>query len=767
MSFEGLSSQEAAELIMTAGPNAVPSPGKAWWKRLAAKFWSPVPWMLEATGGLEIVLGRWTDAALVLAVLALNAGIGFVQEGRARSALELLRSRLEVNARVLRDGNWALLPAAGLVPRDVVHLRMGDFVPADVTVLDGEVLADESGLTGESVPVERGEGASLYSGTVLVRGEATGRVTATGKNTYFGRTAQLVGTSAPTEHLGRLVMRMVRVFIALDLVLAASGTAYLAANGEDLDTVLSFAIVLLLASVPVALPAAFTLAGALGARRLAALGILTTRLSILQDAASMDILCVDKTGTLTQNRLTVDRVRPADGTSVEEVLHFAAAASDEATQDPIDLAVLAHARVQSEWNRTGFIPFDPATKRSEASLAAAGQTLQVTKGSPAAIAILTGVQPGPALQELARSGARVLSVAVRNGASPWQPLGLISLADTVRDDAKEMLGRLGAVGVRAVMVTGDSAQTAQAVASRLGISGEVITADSLGDADGDLTSIAAVAQVLPEHKHQLVRRLQDAGHTVGMTGDGVNDAPALRQAEVGIAVEGATDVAKAAAGAVLTRGGLTDIVALVEESRRIHQRSLTYALNVSVKKLEVPLLLAMGVFAWREFVFTPLLMALLLLANDVVSMAVTTDRARPSARPDSWHVGNVIAAAAAVALPMLAASAAILWGAHELRTGIDELRTIIFVTLVLSSQATIYIVRTGSHAWRDRPSGWLLAATAATLVATGTLALAGWFMYPIPPLSLAAVTAAILIGALVSDALKAAVFPRLRLHAPG
>lgn len=766
---EGLTTAEAGRLLTETGRNEIPEQRLAWPRRLGAKFWAPVPWMLEATALLELTAGRWTDAALVVVVLVLNAGIGFVQEGRAQDALALLRTRLEVTARVLRDGTWSSVPAAALVPGDVLHVRMGDFVPADVRVLEGEVLADQASLTGESVPLERGPGAVLYSGTVVARGEATARVEATGPRTFFGRTAQLVGSSAPLEHLGGLVLRMVRVFIAIDLVIAAAGTAYLAWSGAGTDAVLSFAVVLLLASVPVALPAAFTLAGALGARRLAHAGILTTRLSVLQDAASMQVLCVDKTGTLTRNELAVAEAFGTDGASPTEALRLAAAASDAATQDPIDLAILARAAPAAElgWRRTGFVPFDPATKRSQASwIAEDGTALDVAKGAPAVISALTGHEEPAALARLAASGARVLGVALRTDDGAWRHRGLVALADTPREEAADMLARLGGLGVRAIMVTGDSAATAAAVAEGLGMRGSVITPERLAAEPPGLPGVAAVAQVLPEHKHELVRRLQEAGTVVGMTGDGANDAPALKQAEVGIAVEGATDVAKAAAGAVLTRGGLGDIVELVEESRRIHQRSLTYALNVSVKKIEVPLLLALGVFAWKSFVFTPLLMALLLLANDVVSMAVTGDLVRPSPRPDTWNARKIVLAAVAVAAPMLAASAAVLVLAHGpwLQAPIDTLRTVVFVTLVLSSQATIYIVRTARPAWKDAPSPWLLGATALDVVLAAALALTGALMHPVGPGVLAVVAGAVVLGALAADVVKIRVFRHLGLH---
>lgn len=763
----GLSSAEASALLRRVGPNSVSAPETSWGARLAGKLWSPVPWMLEGTALLELLLRRWADALLVLAVLGLNTAIGVIQEGRAQSAVDLLRSRLEVQARVRRDGQWARISAAGIVPGDAVHVRMGDFVPADLRVLGGAVLVDESGLTGESVPVEKGEDSSLYSGTVIVRGEASGWVTATGARTVFGKTTELVGSSAPAEHLGRLVLRMVRVFIGVDVLVAASGTTFLAAIGADVDTVLSFGVVLLLASVPVALPAAFTLAGALGARRLAERGVLTTRLSVIQDAARMDVLCTDKTGTLTNNRLVVGRIISVHGATADEVLRAASAASDPATQDPIDVAVLRRAQVPTDWVTSAFFPFDPASKRSEATVTTRQGRIHVTKGAPTAVSALTGQAPGRALAELAADGSRVIAVGAKAEDGPWRTLGHVALHDSVRDDAREVLDRLRELGVRIIMVTGDSVQTAQSVASQLGLPGTVVTAEGLADSAADWGSVAAVAEVLPDDKHHLVLRLQQAGHIVGMTGDGVNDAPALRQAEVGIAVEGAADVAKAAAGAVLTSGGLADVVDLLEESRRIHQRSLTYALNVSVKKIEIPLLLGLGVFVWREFVFTPLLMALLLLANDVVSMAVTTDRVRPSRQPDVWRVSAVIAGAITIATPMLLTSTGVLWAAHAwLPGGLKTERTLIFLTLVLSSQATIHLVRTGMPAWRDRASGWLLGASVIDVLAATALCLSGALMDSIGWGPLLGVGAAVLAASSVADVLKVPVFRRLGLHAP-
>lgn len=764
----GLSSAQAQALLAELGPNTVQEERLSVAARLADSLWAPVPWMLEATIVLELVLGKWLDAVIVAAVLIFNAALGFFQQGRARAALELLRHRLAVNARARRDGTWQLVPAIELVDGDLVHVRVGDLAPADLRLTSGSVLVDQSSLTGESVAVDRGSGQSVYASSIIVRGEATGTVTATGTRTFFGRTAELVRSSGATDRLGTVVLRMVRVFIAIDLLLAAAATSYLVVRGAPVEDIISFAVVLLLASVPVALPAAFALAGALGAQHLAGRGILTARLSSVTAAAEMDVLCVDKTGTITRNQLAVAAITPRPDISEAEVLRLAVGASDAATQDPIDMAILRAAadRGVHTDHRIEFTPFDPGTKRSEATLHIGSQTVRVVKGAPQVIAALAGQPPDLDVARLAAEGARVVAVARAEQGDVWRQVGLLALADSPRHDAAEMLASLTELGVSVVMITGDSAATAAAIAAQVGLHGPVVRADAIReDRDGPITT-GVIAEVLPEDKHHLVKQLQDAGHTVGMTGDGVNDAPALRQADVGIAVAGGTDVAKSAAGVVLTREGLADIVGLVQESRRIHQRSLTYALNVSVKKLEVPILLTVGVFAWGQFVFTPLLMALLLLGNDVVSMAITTDRADYSRRPDRWAVLNIIAGASAVAAPLLTASIGLLWFTRDVwpRLDLDRLRTLSYLTLLASSQATIYLVRTRDHAWTSRPSTPLMAATAANLAVALTLALTGVLMAPLPATVAVLVFGVLLAGGLIADVIKIPVFKALALH---
>ena len=763
----GLSSAEAARRLRELGPNSVPQEKRRPLRALALKFWAPVPWMLEVAVVLELALGKFDEAAVIAALLVLNAVLAFAQEGRADRALDLLRGRLSARARVLRDGRWQVVPAGELVPGDAIHLRLGDIVPADVRIGSGQMLLDQSALTGESLPVEAEAGASAYAGSTVRRGEATGEVTATGTRTYFGRTAELVRTAKTVTHLEGLIFTIVRYLVALDVALVVALLAYAIATGLPLTDTLPFALVLLVASVPAALPATFTLAQAFGAQELAHRGVLVTRLSAIEEAAAMDVLATDKTGTITENRLALTALQASAPRTEEELLRFAALASDEATQDPIDLAVLAAARARGALRvaaeRLSFEPFDPSTKRSEALVREGDARLRVVKGAPLAVAALVAGTPDvrAATERLAAGGQRVIAVAA-GPEGALELVGLLALSDPPRADSAQLIASLRALGVRVVMVTGDGLETARAVAAQVGIGARACTAEALrqGGAAPAL-DCDVYAGVLPEDKFNLVRALQRAGHVVGMTGDGVNDAPALKQAEVGIAVSSATDVAKASASVVLTNPGLAEVVAAVETSRRIYQRMLTYTLNKIVKTLEIAVFLSVGVMLTGVFVVTPLLMVLLLFTNDFVTMTIATDRVSFSPQPDRWRVPELMRTAAALAAVILALSFTVFFvGRDWLHLPLAQLQTLVFVMLVLSGQGTVYVVRERRHFWRSRPSAWLLAATAADIALVAFLALEGILMAPVAPGLLAALAAAVLAMLLALDFLKLRIFRR-------
>jgi H+-transporting ATPase len=764
----GLSSEEAQRRLKHDGANEVREAKRHPLLALLAKFSAPVPWMLEVTIVLELILRKRIEAIVIGFLLVFNALLSFFQEKRAENALALLRRRLPVGARVLRDGQWKTITARELVPGDTIHMRMGDLVPADLRLDEGQVLLDQSALTGESLPIEAGPGQSAFGGAIVKRGEASGEVVATGARTYFGKTAELVREARAVSHLESIILTIVKYLVAMDAALVAFLLVFSARSGLPFLEMLPFALILLVASVPVALPATFTLATALGSMELASSGVLTTRLSAIEEAAAMDVLCSDKTGTITQNRLAVAALLPYAPCDERELVRLAALASDEATQDPLDLAILQAAREKDPEGYAGerarFIPFDPATKVSEALVSRAGEPYRVIKGAPQAVAARAAARPGwqGDVDGLAAKGYRVLAVAAGKEGS-LKLAGLVALEDAPRSDSAGLIQSLRDLGVRVLMVTGDGLATARAVAERVGIRGEACRAESLKQMMADpAAGFAVFAEVFPEDKFELVRALQKAGHVAGMTGDGVNDAPALKQAEVGIAVANATDVAKAAASLVLTTPGLSNIVAAVENSRRIYQRMLTYTLNKIIKTVEIALFLSLGVVLTRSFIITPLLIVLLLFTNDFVTMSIATDTVSFSRQPDRWRIPTLMLTGMCLGGLMLVFSFTVfLLGRDWLGFSLPQLQTLVFLTLVFTGQGTVYLVRERRHFWSSMPSRWMLLGSVLDLIVVGFLASRGILMAAIPARAMVGLLAAT-VGYLASiDTLKIAIVRRL------
>lgn len=757
----GLSAQEAQERLRQYGSNVIPEERPHPFLLFLRKFWSPVPWMLEVTLLLELVLGKYTQAVIIAILLVLNAVLSFVQERRANNALQLLREHLTIQARVLRDGRWQLVLAQNLVPGDVVHVRMGDLAPADMLLRDGQILVDQSALTGESAPVELGPAKTVYAGSTIRRGEATGEVSATGRHTRFGKTAELVRTSRTPSHLEALIFTVVKYLVALDVLLVVAILVYAVLGGIPLVEIIPFALILLIASVPVALPATYTLASALGSLQLARRGVLVTRLSAVEEAAAMDVLCSDKTGTITKNQLAVATLRPCASHSEDKLLELAALACDEATQDPIDLAILESANkrhgLTHQRKRLQFLPFDPATKRSESLVSEATGILHVIKGAPAVVAALTAGDrlPDADVEALADQGYRILAVA----AGPQGHLrlvGLVALQDPPREDSQAVVQSLGDLSVRVVMVTGDAPATAQAIAAEVGIHGGTCLADGLrsGD-DARPLDCAVFAGVFPEDKFHLVQVFQHDGHVVGMTGDGVNDAPALKQAEVGIAVANATDVAKASASLVLTNPGLTDVLAAVQTGRCIYQRMLTYTLNKIVKTFQIALFLSLGLLLTGVFVTTPRLILLLLFANDFVTMSLAADRVTFSRKPDRWRIRPLVGIALVLALAWVVFCFVVfLLGRDVYHLDVPQLQTLMFLTLVFSGQATVYLVRERRHFWHSLPGHWLILSSIIDVIVVSLLATCGVLMAPVSPLLVVALIVLVGVCLLLLDILK-------------
>ncbi len=764
----GLASDEARRRLQKFGPNAMPDTALHPLRMAIEKFWAPVPWMLEAAVVLELAVGKYVEGAIIAVLLVFNAALGLFQESRAQATLAALKSRLALNASVRRDGAWKTILAAELVPGDVVKLSLGAVVAADVKLTAGEILLDQSMLTGESVPVEAGAGVQTYAGALVRRGEAVAEVTATGEHTKFGRTAELVRTAHVVSSQQKAVLRVVRNLAGFNGVVIVLLVAYAWFLKLPLDEIVPLVLTALLASIPVALPATFTLAAALGARALARQGVLPTRLSAVDEAASMNVLCADKTGTLTRNALTVTTVRPMPGFDEAHVLALAALASSDGGQDPVDGAIRAAAAskaVADAPRLVKFAAFDPAKKMSEATATdSTGSPQRIVKGASAVVISLAGPSPTApaAASELEAKGFRVLAVAAGPPAA-MKLAGLIALSDPPRSDSPALVAELRVLGVRTVMVTGDAAATAAIVAKAVGLDGAVCPPGPIPDAVHP-EQFAVFAGVLPEDKYKLVKAFQNGGHTVGMCGDGANDAPALRQAQMGIAVSTATDVAKSAAGMVLTEPGLAGIVAAVKEGRVIFQRIQTYALNSIIKKIVTVLFLIVGLVVTGHAILTPLLMVIVMIAGDFLAMSLTTDNVRPSAMPNSWRIGSLTMAGIVMAACLLAfCSAVLLVGRFELKLGIDALRTLAFIALVFGSQAVIYAIRQRRHLWGSRPSLWLAVSSAADILIAAILSIEGVAMAPLPG-SIVALTLAAAAGfAVVADLVKVPTFRLLAI----
>ncbi|HEV2220016.1 MAG TPA: HAD-IC family P-type ATPase [Casimicrobiaceae bacterium] len=762
----GLASDEARRRLAETGPNAMPDTALHPLRRAFGKLWAPVPWMLEAAILLEIALGKYVEAAIIAGLLVFNAVLSFVQEGLAQATLQALKSRLALNASVRRDGVWKIVPATELVPGDRVKLSLGAVVAADVKLVEGSVLLDQSMLTGESMPIEAGPGVDTYAGALVRRGEAVAVVTATGVRTKFGRTSELVRTAHVVSTQQKAVLRVVRDLALFNGVVVVLLVGWAYASGMTPAEIVPLVLTAVLASIPVALPATFTLAAAVGARNLADVGVLPTRLSAVDEAATMDVLCSDKTGTLTANELKVTTVHPMPGFDEGRVLGLGALASSDGGQDPVDGAIRAAAAgvpTADSPRLVKFVPFDPATKMSEATVVdAGGVTQRVVKGAFAAVIDL--VQPSPtaaaAATGLESQGFRVLAVAAGPPAS-MQLAGVIALSDPPRADSASLITELQALGVHTVMVTGDAPATAATVAHAVGLEGAVCPP---GPIPGGVRpeQYAVFAGVLPEAKYQLVKDFQSGGHTVGMCGDGANDAPALRQAQMGIAVSTATDVAKSAAGIVLTRPGLVGIVAAVKEGRITFQRILTYTLNSIIKKIVTVLFLAIGLLVTGHAILTPLLMVLLMVIGDFLAMSLTTDNVRPSPLPNVWRIGKLTTAGVAMGLCLLTFCVGVLMvGRYMAGLGIDALRTLAFITVAFGSQATLYAVRERARLWGSRPGVWVIVSSLADLAIAATLASLGALMTPLGLPVVAGTLAAAVAFAFVLDLVKVPVLARL------
>ena len=764
----GLTDAEAQRRLADDGPNAVAHEAPHPIRQALGKFWAPVPWMLETTIVLQLALGEYAEAAAIALMLALNAALAFFQESKAQTTLDALTSRLAITASARRDGVWRMLPAPDLVRGDIVKLSLGGVVPADLRLIRGAVLVDQSMLTGESVPAEAGPGFEAFAGALIQRGEAVAEVTATGARTKFGRNAALIESAHVESTEQKAIFRVVRNLALFNGGVTVLLVAYAMAIGMPLRQIVPMGLVAVLASIPVALPSMFTLAATVGARAVARRGVLPTRLSALDEAAGMDVLCADKTGTLTCNQLTVSQCTALPGWTEADVMAMAALASSNGGADPLDAAIRAAAKpadVQT-WQRTSFTPFDPATKMSGAmATRAGGKPTRIVKGALAALTKVAEASPqmSALVESLQAKGYRVLVVACGADES-LHMAGAIAISDPPRADSAALIARLHDLGVRVVMVTGDAAITARVVADAVGITGPVCTVTPIPH-DASAETYAIFAGVLPEDKFALVQTLQRAGHVVGMCGDGANDAPALRQAQMGIAVFTATDVAKSAAGIVLTTPGLEGIVAAVEEGRTAFQRILTFTSRSLVHKTAQVLMLFAGLIISGKAVLTPLLMVMLMVGGDFFALSSATDTVRPSPTPNVWRIRNLTLVAVVLGLcDLIFCTISLVVGHFVLHFDGPHLQALTVMTMVYSGQAIFYVLRERRRFWQSRPGSLLLAGSFLEIGIFTTLAMTGVVMAALSPLVLIAVFTGAIALAFALDGAKLALFRRFPIQ---
>jgi H+-transporting ATPase len=750
----GLSTEEAQQRLAHYGPNELVEKHVHPLVRFLASFWGPIAWMIEAAAILSLIVRRWADFIIIMILLVMNAVVGFWEEYQADTTIAALKSQLALRARVKRDGTWVTLPARELVPGDLVHLRLGEIIPADAKLLEGDPIeVDQSALTGESLPVTRQSGDAVYSGSILKRGEIDALVYATGQQTYFGTTARLVETAHTTSHFQRAVLKIGDYLIVLAIALVLLILLVALFRGDNMLTTLQFVLVLTVAAIPVAMPAVLSVTMAVGARILAHKQVVVSQLAAIEELAGIDILCSDKTGTLTQNKLALGTPFCVDATPPDQVLLAAALASRSEGQDPIDMAILAGFDKQQQqdlaqhYQITHFQPFDPVHKRTEATVTGPdGQHFRVTKGAPQVIQELvadtgeTQAQVEQTVQEFAKRGFRALGVARTDAQNQWQLLGVLPMFDPPREDSRATIATAKQMGVQIKMVTGDQVAIATEIAEQLGLGTHLLDAERISDTDPhqqrQLTDIIeradGFAQVFPEHKYAIVDTLQQRGHIVGMTGDGVNDAPALKKADVGIAVSGATDAARSAAAVVLLTPGLSVIIDAIKEGRKTFQRMNSYALYRITETIRVLFFLTLSILIFNFYPVTAIMIVFLAILNDGPILTIAYDRVRYSEQPETWNMPVVLGISTVLGLLGVSETFGLLYlamGPFHL-SGV-LIPTLIFLKLLVSGHLTIFVTRTRGPFWSPRPAALLLWAAIGTKVLATLMAVYGLFMAPI------------------------------------
>ncbi len=748
---DGLSQAEAQKRLTQYGPNEIEEKKTNPFLKFLTYFWGPIPWMIEAAVILSGIVRHWLDFFIILLLLVSNAVVGFWEEHQAGNAIAALKAKLAINAKVKRDGKWITPAARELVPGDVIRVRLGDIVPADARLLEGDpVEVDQSALTGESLPATRKPGEAVFSGSIIRQGETDAMVYATGANTYFGKTAQLVQEAHTVSHFQRAVLKIGDYLIILAVSLVVLILAVALFRGDPILNTLEFALVLLVAAIPVAMPTVLSVTMAVGARLLAKKEAIVTRLSAIEELAGVDVLCSDKTGTLTENKLTLGDPFSVSGIPADQVILAAALASRAEDKDTIDLAVIGGVKDDKAlkgYQVVHFQPFDPVHKRTEATVKGGdGKQFFVAKGAPQVILEMSTnageVKPAveKAVNEFATRGFRSLGVARADQENKWQFVGVLPLFDPPREQAKATIASARQMGVTVKMVTGDQMAIAQETARQLGMGTNILDASGLGDTKRKETAQSAeaiekadgFAQVFPEHKFHIVDVLQKLGHIVGMTGDGVNDAPALKKADCGIAVSGATDAARAAASIVLLASGLSVIIDAIKESRRIFQRMNSYAIYRIAETLRVLFFMTLAILVFNFYPLTAVMIVMLALLNDGAILSIAYDNVHYKDKPEAWNMRLVLGISTVLGLIGVVSAFGLFYlGERVFHFDRAHIQTLMYLKLSVAGHLTIFLTRTRGPFWSIRPARILWAAVLGTQIVATLIAVYGLFMTPL------------------------------------
>jgi H+-transporting ATPase len=749
-SANGLSEAEAQDRVKRFGENKIEEEKRSPLTEFFSRYWGPMPWLLELAMALSFFLQHYLEVVIIFVLLTINVIIGFLHSRSSQRALEFLKKRLAIKARVMRDRKWVEKDAREIVPGDVFVAGLGDLVPTDAKLLSGELTVDQSALTGESLPVNVQRLGIVFSSSVVIRGEARCVAVNTGAATYFGKTAELVKVAKPKSHQQEIMLAIIKYMMYVGIAALAIVSVDAALSSINFLSILTFAAIFLIGAVPVALPAVLTIVQAIGAIELSKKQVLVTRLDSIEDAASMDVLCLDKTGTITQNKLSIVESIPFFGYRREDVIIFAGLASKEESKDAIDLATIENAKTWSDdfklYKQVSFTPFEPSTKRAEAIVEYKGQQFRAVKGAPQIVISLceklseeSRQKISKTVEELSQKGYRTLAVAKSQSGDLANLgfVGLFSLADPIRPDSKDMIEEAKELGVKVKMLTGDNIHIAKEIAHQASIGTQIIQmADlkNLSEAEQarKIEESDGFAEIYPEDKYQIVKLLQFRGHMVGMTGDGVNDAPALKQAEMGVAVSNSADVAKASASIVLTEQGIGVIIDAIKTSRKIYQRMLSWVINKVSKVIQFIGLLTVGFFWLHDIVISLLGMVLLVFANDFVTMSLATDNVMHTSNPNKWNVKNITLSSLIIGAMLVVEGAITIYiGVNYFNITLEELRTFVLLTLIFTSQFRVYIVRERNHFWSSRPGRELLISTVAATLFFAFLGVYGAIISPL------------------------------------